>query len=62
LPDEELRQYQGLLGHFHIQTNKVDPGPAFQWDLVVNGARKLMQGPTPAVQEKAASRLLHPAR
>jgi N-acetylmuramoyl-L-alanine amidase len=30
LPDEELSQYQGLLGHYHVQRNKVDPGPAFQ--------------------------------
>ncbi len=34
LPDEELREFRGLLGHFHIQTNKVDPGPAFDWDRV----------------------------
>jgi N-acetyl-anhydromuramyl-L-alanine amidase AmpD len=45
LPDEELARYQGVLGHFHIQTNKTDPGPAFQWDLVVNGARRLMGPP-----------------
>jgi N-acetylmuramoyl-L-alanine amidase len=45
LPDEELRHYRGLLGHFHIQTNKVDPGPAFQWDRVINGARRLMHEP-----------------
>jgi N-acetyl-anhydromuramyl-L-alanine amidase AmpD len=43
LPDKTLAGYHGLLGHFHIQTNKVDPGPAFQWDLVVNGARQLMR-------------------
>lgn len=42
LPDEELATYRGLLGHFHIQENKTDPGPAFQWDLVVGGARQLM--------------------
>jgi N-acetylmuramoyl-L-alanine amidase len=48
LPDDELKQYQGLLGHYHIQTNKVDPGPAFQWEAVVKGARKLMgQAETP---------------
>ena len=34
--------YQGLIGHFHVQENKQDPGPAFDWDRVVNGARKLM--------------------
>ena len=32
LPDDQLARYQGLLGHYHIQTNKVDPGPAFQWE------------------------------
>lgn len=44
LPEQDLKEYQGVLGHFHIQTNKVDPGPAFQWDRVVNGARRLLNG------------------
>lgn len=43
LPDDELSRYQGLLGHFHIQENKTDPGPAFQWDLVVQKARRMMR-------------------
>ena len=30
LPDEMLASYQGVLGHFHVQTNKTDPGPAFE--------------------------------
>jgi N-acetyl-anhydromuramyl-L-alanine amidase AmpD len=42
LPDDELKRYQGVLGHYHVQTNKVDPGPAFQWDKLIDGARKLM--------------------
>ena len=41
LPDEDLKKYQGVLGHYHIQTNKIDPGPAFDWDRVINGARRL---------------------
>jgi N-acetyl-anhydromuramyl-L-alanine amidase AmpD len=41
LPDDELAKYHGVLGHFHIQTNKTDPGPAFQWDKVIDGARAL---------------------
>ena len=45
LPDDELALYQGVLGHFHIQTNKTDPGPAFQWDYVIGEARKLMAAP-----------------
>ncbi|MDR3636233.1 MAG: peptidoglycan recognition family protein [Isosphaeraceae bacterium] len=46
LPDAELLQYHGILGHYHIQTNKVDPGPAFQWDLLVNGVHALQKKPT----------------
>jgi N-acetyl-anhydromuramyl-L-alanine amidase AmpD len=42
LPKEQLAKYQGLMGHYHVQDNKQDPGPAFQWDLIVGGARKLM--------------------
>ena len=45
LPDDELARYAGVLGHFHIQTNKTDPGPAFQWDHVINEARKLIAAP-----------------
>ncbi len=40
LPDADLARYQGILGHYHVQTNKVDPGPAFQWDRVIVGTRE----------------------
>jgi N-acetyl-anhydromuramyl-L-alanine amidase AmpD len=42
LPDDELAKYKGVLGHYHIQTNKTDPGPALQWDKIINGARHLL--------------------
>lgn len=42
LPDDELENFQGLIGHYHIQNNKVDPGPAFDWDYVVENARDLL--------------------
>jgi hypothetical protein len=42
LPDTQLKTYRGVLGHYHVQTNKTDPGPAFQWDAVIGGARKLL--------------------
>lgn len=42
LPEDQLKQYQGLLGHYHIQSEKVDPGPAFDWDRVIHGARRLL--------------------
>jgi len=43
LPDEQLKEYRGVLGHYHIQTNKVDPGPALDWERIVNGARELLK-------------------
>jgi N-acetyl-anhydromuramyl-L-alanine amidase AmpD len=46
LPVDELERYEGLLGHYHVQLDKQDPGPAFDWEKVVNGARALM-GPPP---------------
>jgi len=46
LPREQLANYHGIMGHYHIQTDKVDPGPAFQWDLVIGGARKILNEET----------------
>jgi N-acetyl-anhydromuramyl-L-alanine amidase AmpD len=43
LDGEKLKKYQGILGHYHVQSNKTDPGPAFQWDKVINESRKLME-------------------
>ena len=42
LPGDQLAAYQGVLGHYHIQTNKTDPGPAFNWDQVISGAQKIL--------------------
>jgi N-acetyl-anhydromuramyl-L-alanine amidase AmpD len=52
LPDEELKAYHGVLGHFHVQTNKTDPGPAFDWDKVVGGARQELGLPPVMLQAK----------
>ena len=43
LPDDQLAQYEGVLGHFHIQTNKTDPGPALDWDRVITGAKRYVR-------------------
>jgi len=52
LPDDMLNNYEGVLGHYHIQTNKDDPGPAFDWEYVIGSARKLMNhGFTPSANE-----------
>lgn len=42
LPEAQLRDYQGVLGHYHIQKNKTDPGPAFDWRRVIDGAKQLI--------------------
>jgi N-acetyl-anhydromuramyl-L-alanine amidase AmpD len=31
------------VGHYHIQKNKTDPGPAFDWSRIVEGARAKMK-------------------
>lgn len=43
LDDPDLANYHGLMGHYHVQLDKQDPGPAFQWDKVIDGARSLMK-------------------
>jgi N-acetylmuramoyl-L-alanine amidase len=47
LPDDELANYHGVLGHYHLTTLKVDPGPAFDWDYVIGTARRLMTNEVP---------------
>ena len=49
LPADTLKHYQGVLGHYHIQTDKVDPGPAFDWERVIGGARSLLGLEAPKV-------------
>jgi N-acetylmuramoyl-L-alanine amidase len=41
LPEAELRAFEGIVGHFHVQKNKQDPGPALQWDRLLARAREL---------------------
>jgi N-acetylmuramoyl-L-alanine amidase len=44
LPNEVYDHYEGVLGHYHVQTNKSDPGSAFQFDKVIEGAKALEAG------------------
>lgn len=39
LTPEEFASFRGVLGHFHIQAGKIDPGPAFDWDRFLEQAR-----------------------
>lgn len=45
LTDHQWEQYHGVLGHYHVQADKSDPGVAFQWDYVIDSARKRMGKP-----------------
>lgn len=38
LSEDELARFEGFLGHWHVTRNKIDPGPAFDWERVL-GAR-----------------------
>ncbi|MBL8764424.1 MAG: N-acetylmuramoyl-L-alanine amidase [Phycisphaerae bacterium] len=42
LPDDRLVRYRGLLGHYHVQSNKTDPGPAFDWDRLLRRAGEFL--------------------
>ena len=43
LTPQEMEHFSGLLGHFHVTTAKVDPGPAFDWDRVVDGVAAILR-------------------
>ena len=43
LTEQQWQEFSGVLGHYHVQKNKVDPGPAFNWDKVIGGAAKLLE-------------------
>ncbi|MBK8858017.1 MAG: N-acetylmuramoyl-L-alanine amidase [Opitutaceae bacterium] len=43
LDDQDCADFTGILGHFHIQENKVDPGPALQWEKLIKEARAIRQ-------------------
>lgn len=44
LSDDELKQFRGVLGHFHVQDDKIDPGPAMRWEMVMQRARAHVEG------------------
>jgi N-acetyl-anhydromuramyl-L-alanine amidase AmpD len=40
LSDTEFESFHGILGHFHVQANKQDPGPAFDWEGFLAAVRE----------------------
>ena len=45
LTDAEFDSFAGILGHFHVQENKVDPGPAFPWEAFLEDVRRELDSP-----------------
>lgn len=39
LDDAEFAAFAGILGHWHVTTAKVDPGPAFDWEAFLRRVR-----------------------
>ncbi len=37
LSAEELAAFSGLVGHYHLTADKIDPGPAFDWERLLRG-------------------------
>jgi len=45
LSDEQFASFSGLIGHYHVSERKIDPGPAFDWQRVLDGVRQLLDQP-----------------
>lgn len=43
LPEKKLASFEGILGHYHVQLNKIDPGLAFQWEKIISGVKCSLQ-------------------
>lgn len=52
LTEDRFAAFGGILGHYHVQANKQDPGPALDWDWLIDETRRLMRE-RPAAAEPA---------
>ncbi len=52
LTEDRFSAFGGILGHYHVQTNKQDPGPALDWDWLIDETKRLMRE-RPAAAEPA---------
>jgi len=39
-------RWSGLVGHYHLTTSKVDPGPAFDWARLLGDVRARLDART----------------
>jgi N-acetylmuramoyl-L-alanine amidase len=42
LPRDQFDAFTGILGHYHVQDDKQDPGPALDWEWLTAETRRLM--------------------
>lgn len=42
LTEAQWVSFSGILGHFHVQENKTDPGPALDWEYLLSGVKRQM--------------------
>ncbi|MBI5362859.1 MAG: N-acetylmuramoyl-L-alanine amidase [Planctomycetes bacterium] len=47
LSDAEWERFHGILGHYHVQANKQDPGPAFDWESFLRRVREELAAAAP---------------
>ncbi len=43
LTNEQWASFSGILGHYHVQENKTDPGPALDWEYLLSGIKAQIQ-------------------
>lgn len=43
LSSADLVEHSGLIGHYHISGEKIDPGPAFDWERLVADAQRALR-------------------
>ncbi len=43
LSKDEMASFSGLIGHWHVTDVKVDPGPAFDWERLLNGVHRYVR-------------------
>ena len=56
LDDAVFDAYRGVLGHYHVQLNKTDPGPALDWDRLLREARAHREAKSTAGEDKGETR------
>ncbi|MBY0308982.1 MAG: N-acetylmuramoyl-L-alanine amidase [Phycisphaerales bacterium] len=43
LPDDRLAAFAGVLGHYHITPDKIDPGPALDFEALIGAVREELE-------------------